>query len=73
MIRSNQFGIEPGTYECNGVHVVVSTIVTHADNGDGGLSAIDPMVVFRFLNQSTTLHQATGMVISKFKEKYKHV
>ena len=75
MIRVNQFNIEPGTYHCQDIRVVVTNIITHEDNGE--LKELsDPWVVFRDLElkghngKEKQQHRATMMRMSEFKTKY---
>lgn len=70
MLRINQFGLEPGTYNCDGVRVVVVDIIDRVDNGE--LKELeDPWVVFRDINEvSKDKHHRTMMKMSEFKSKY---
>lgn len=75
VIRINQFNIEPGVYNCQGIRVVVTNIITHEDNGE--LKELsDPYVVFRDLDlkgyngKPGQTHAATMMRMSEFKTKF---
>lgn len=71
MLRINQFNIEPGVYDCSGVRVVLTEIITHQD-GDQLIELEDPMVVYRSLD-SMIIVQNTMMKLSLFKTKFRKV
>jgi hypothetical protein len=71
MLRINQFNLEPGVYDCSGVKVVVTEIITHQD-GDQLVELEDPFVVYRDLEPKIIV-QNTMMKLSLFKTKYKKV
>lgn len=75
MLRINQFHFEPGLYELianQNIHVVVTELVTHSDNGE--LKEFeDPLVVFRDLETRSKVETYVrySMKLSEFKSKYK--
>ena len=70
MLRINQYNIEPGMYQCSGIFVVVTELVTHHNNGE--LKELeDPLVVYRDLEQKVEKYITYSMKLSEFKNKFK--
>lgn len=73
MLRINQYHLEPGDYECNGVHVIVVNIVNFEDTGTE-LREIRPKVIFRdSMAVKKTVHEMCEMDMELFKSKFKKV